>query len=360
MKRSAGSHQKNLEMIRQMPEVLYAEPNYIYTINGGSRNPATPPPTAHNPEDDLPTVFPNDPSFSKLWGMRNDTTVGADIAAVNAWAINKGSRNVIVGIVDTGVDYTHPELAPNMWSMPGRPEVHGYNAINDSLDPIDDESHGTHVAGTIGARGGNGQGVTGVNWQVSIMALKFLRSDGSGSLSDAIKAIDWGVAHGARVLNNSWGGGGYAQSLYDSIDVARKAGVLFVAAAGNTNGGNDNDRSPTYPASYALDNIISVAATTSTDGIASFSHYGKKSVHLGAPGEGIYSTKPGNSYQSLSGTSMACPHVTGAAALLLSNNPSLSYKALKDSLLSSVDPISSLKNKTTTGGRLNVYRALAK
>lgn len=351
-------------------EVELIEPNYIYTASLGRRPPTPPPPPpppTEDPEERLPSLLPQDPSFARLWGMRNlgqsDSSnrrgaVGADIDANNAWAITTGSRNVIVAVVDSGVDYKHPDLKANMWSMPGQPNVHGYNAINNSLDPMDDNNHGTHVAGTIGAVGDNDVGVAGVNWKVSIMGIKFLDADGSGDLAAAIKGIDWARQNGAQVMNNSWGGGPFSQNLLDAIKRARDAGILFVAAAGNTSGGHNNDSSPSYPASYNLDNVISVASTNNLDQLSSFSHYGVRSVHLAAPGENIYSTFPNSRYESISGTSMATPHVTGAAALLLAKESQLSYLEVKSRLLNSADRIAALKSKTQTGARLNIYKAL--
>jgi subtilisin family serine protease len=365
-----------LRDVKKLSEIELIEPNYLYYASFGSKpsptpapTPApTPPPVATDPEEKLPSVIPHDPMFASLWGMRNmgqndsagkKGVVGADIDANNAWAITTGSRSVIVAVVDSGVDYNHPDLKANMWSLPGQPNVHGYNAIKNSLDPMDDNEHGTHCAGTIGAVGDNDVGVVGVNWKVSIMAIKFLDSSGSGALSDAIKGIDWAIAHGAQVMNNSWGGGPFSQSLMDAINRARSAGILFVAAAGNTTGGHDNDVSPSYPASYKLDNIIAVAALNNRDQLSSFSHYGAKTVHIGAPGENILSTIPDGKYDSFSGTSMASPHVAGAAALLLSKEPSLSYLQLKSRLLGNADKISALSGRVSSGGRLNILKALS-
>lgn len=341
------SDTEQLKKLRALDNVQYAEPNYIYH------------------QSTLPVMVPNDAQFTELWGMQNlgQTVHGkvgvvqADIRAPEAWALHRGSGRVIVGIVDTGIDYTHPDLAANVWSLANNDAVHGYNAITDTLDPMDDASHGTHVSGTIGARGGNGVGVVGVNWNVKLMGCKFLGKDGSGSLSDAIKAIDWCVDHGAQVLNNSWGGGGYSEALKESIQRAGERGVLFIAAAGNES--NDNDAEASYPASYDLPNVIAVGASTNLETIASFSNYGATQVHLMAPGEDIVSTIPGGGYESYSGTSMATPHVTGAAALLMSYDPSLDSVAVKNRLLSSTDKIRNFRNKVSTGGRLNLYNLLA-
>jgi subtilisin family serine protease len=319
---------------------------------------------------------PNDPSFPQQWDMYNTATPGADISATLAWNITTGSTANVIGVVDTGFDYTHGDLAANIWSAPAQFTVnlswgsitcpagsHGYNALARSCNPADDNQHGTHVSGTIGAAGNNSLGVAGVNWTTRIMGLKFLDSTGSGSVSDAIDAIEFGLqaktifGSGAnlRVLSNSWGGSGFSGALLTEINNANTADVLFVVAAGNN--ASSDDTSPTYPASYTAANLVTVAATTNTDALASFSNYGKNTVHLGAPGLSILSTLPGGAYGYLSGTSMATPHVSGAAMLILSKC-SLNTAALKNTLLANVDVISSLQNITVSGGRLNVFKAL--
>jgi len=351
-----------LAFLRADPRVLYAEPNYILRAN----------------------LVPNDPSFGSLWGLDNTGqtildvagTAGAHISARLAWDISTGSRATVVGVVDTGIDYTHPDLAANVWSAPTSFTVtiggtaitcaagtHGFNAINKTCNPQDDHSHGTHVAGTIGAVGNNGVGVAGVNWTASIMGAKFLDASGSGSTANAINAIDFtiqakqifGAGANVRVLNNSWGGGGFSQALLDAINQANTNNILFVAAAGNS--GTNNDTTPSYPASYAAPNVVAVAATNNNDGLASFSSYGLNSVHLGAPGVDVASTIPANQYAYFSGTSMASPHVAGAAALVLSVC-ALDTAGVKSNLLSNVDPIGSMTGVTTTGGRLNVNKAI--
>lgn len=336
------------------------EPNYVYHVYGGSKPPAAA--DSRRDRSAFGTVFPNDPSFAKLWGLSNakqkDSSAQkgdgrADTWAPQAWSLFKGSHSVVVAVIDTGVDYTHPDLKDNMWHEGG---LIGFNAITGSNNPMDDNSHGTHCAGTIGASGSNSQGVTGVNWQVQIMPVKFMDAAGSGTLSDAIKGIRWAVDHGAQILSNSWGGGPYSTALLEAIDYARSKNVLFVAAAGNDS--SNNDSSPSYPASYGLDNIISVAATDNQDKIAKFSNFGVKSVHLGAPGVGIYSTAPSSAYQFLSGTSMAAPHVAGAAALLKGFKPSMGYAELRAAILGSVEKVPALQGKTVTGGRLNLYDML--
>ena len=328
-------------------------------------------------EPDLPLRIdriPNDSRFSFLYGLNNNGQTGgvadADIDAPEAWDLATGG-DVLVAVIDTGVDYTHPDLAANIWTNPGEipgngvdddgngfvDDVHGYDFANGDPDPRDDNNHGTHVAGIIAAVGDNGQGVVGVNWRARIMALKFMDANGRGSTSAAIQALDYAVRMGARVSNNSWGGGGFSRALRDAIAAAGRAGHLFVAAAGND--GVNADRSPHYPSGYTLDNIVSVAATDDADRLARFSNYGAASVDLGAPGVSIESTLRGNRYGSLSGTSMATPYVTGAAALLLAANPGLTVAQLKAALLDNVDPIAALRGRSLTGGRLNLFRALS-
>ncbi|HWT01541.1 MAG TPA: S8 family serine peptidase [Pyrinomonadaceae bacterium] len=349
-------------------DVLYAEPNLVIDV----------------------TALPDDARFAELWGLQNlgqnvggvAGTFGADIGALSAWDLTTGSRSNVVAVVDTGVDYTHPDLAANMWSAPAPFTVniggqtiqcaagtHGFDAITMTCDPADEYNHGTHVAGTIGAVGGNHAGITGVSQTASVMALKFMDATGSGTLADAIDAIEFGIqakqifgaGANVRVLANSWGWNGDAsQALLDEINRANDADMLFVAAAGN--GGadrlsDDNDQVPFYPGGYTAPNVIAVAATNNQDHLTAFSNYGRNSVHLTAPGELILSTIIGGGYDSWSGTSMATPHVAGAAALVLSRCQ-LDTASLKNALLNNVDPVASLSAVTVTGGRLNVNKAL--
>lgn len=349
--------------LRAHPGVVYAEPNYIRRA----------------------VVTPNDPRFSNLWGLSNVGQVvnghtgiaAADIHAASAWTIATGSRANVVTVIDTGVDYTHQDLSANVWSAPAPFTVtiagialtcavgtHGFNAILRTCDPMDDNNHGSHVAGTIGGGGNNGLGVTGINWNASIMAAKFLDATGTGSTSDAINAIEFAIqaksafaasaAANVRVLSNSWGGGGFSQGLLDEINKANTNGMLFVAAAGNS--GSNNDLTPSYPASFNAPNVVSVAATNNSDQLASFSNFGT-SVHLAAPGVDILSTTIGNGYQFFSGTSMATPHVSGAAMLMLSKC-ALSVANLKAAIVNNVDVLASLNGRVGTSGRLNVDRAL--
>ncbi|MHC4176687.1 MAG: S8 family serine peptidase [Planctomycetota bacterium] len=325
-------------------------------------------------------LSPNDSQYTSLWGLENTGQTGgtpdADIDASAAWDISTGSSNIVVGVIDTGVDYTHPDLAANAWINPGETagngidddgngfidDVHGYDFINNDGDPMDDHSHGTHVAGTIAAAGNNGQGVTGVNWSSSIMGLKFLSAGGSGYTSDAVRAVNYATmmrtSYGVnvRVTNNSWGGGGYSSALDDAIGASGDAGILFVAAAGN-NGAN-NDAYPHYPSNYDLPNVLSVAATDHNDNLAYFSNYGASSVHLAAPGVSVYSTVPGAGYASYSGTSMATPHVAGVAALAWSVAPDASVAEVRAALLQGTDSLAALDGKVTTGGRLNALGAV--
>lgn len=327
-----------------------------------------------------PSAVPNDPSFGQLWGLNNTGQSGgvadADVDAPEAWQTTTGSRNVVVAVIDTGVDYKHPDLAANIWTNPREiggdgidndgngfiDDVRGWDFANDDADPMDDDGHGTHVAGTIGAVGNNGTGVTGVNWQVSIMPLKFLGPDG-GSTSDAIRAVNYATRmrrdFGVNVVasNNSWGGGGFSAALSDAIEAGGRAGILFVVAAGND--GTNNDTSPQYPANYAGDTVISVAALDRTNRLASFSNVGATTVDLAAPGVSIFSTLPGGRYGSYSGTSMATPHVTGTITLLAAANPQATPGQLRAAVLSSTTPLATLTGKVATGGALNAAAALA-
>jgi len=322
-----------------------AEPNYMYSQ----------------------TLIPDDPDFGSLWGMTK-------IQAPAAWETTTGDGNVLVAVIDTGMDASHADLADNLWINSGETgtdgsgedktnngidddgngyvdDWRGWDFYNDDNDPDDDNKHGTHVAGTIGAVGNNNTGVAGVCWDVSLIALKFLGADGFGSTADAIDAVQYAVSIGADIQNNSWGGGGSSGGLENAIQNADTNGVLFVAAAGNENSNSDNN--PHYPASYTAPNIISVAATDENDKLASFSNFGANSVDLAAPGVNIRSTIPSGGYEELQGTSMAAPHVAGAAALLLSANSALTHLDIKGALFNSVDKVPALNGKTVTGGRLN-------
>ena len=285
------------------------------------------------------------------------------IHAQEAWTQWKGSKSMIVAVIDTGADYNNPDLAANMWRnpTPTNGDVVGYDFVHNDGLPYDDNEHGTHCSGVIGAVGDNGIGTSGVNQKVSIMALKFLSGEGQGTTADAIRAIDYGVAHGAKVMSNSWGGPADEgnPALEQSIQRAMAADVLFVAASGNESTNNDTSDKRSYPASFKDDNVISVAATNYKDKFAFFSNFGPQTTHLAAPGVNVLSTTPQGTYRRLSGTSMAAPHVAGAAALVWSRHPEWTYKQVKDALLKTVDPVSALQGKVSTGGRLNVAKALS-
>ena len=338
---------------RGHPAVDYIEPNYIVNM----------------------VETPNDPMFSSLYGLQNTGqtggTAGADIHATNAWDVTTGSSTVLIGVIDTGVDYAHPDLAATIWTNPGEiagngvdddsngkvDDVRGWDVRNEDNDPMDDQGHGSHVSGTIGAVGNNGVGVVGVCWNVKIVPLKFLSASGSGTTADAVEAVIYATQMNLRLTSNSWGGGGFSQALFDAISDANAHGILFVAAAGN-NGAN-TDTSPHYPSSYNLPNIIAVAATDHNDQLASFSNFGATTVDIAAPGVNILSTFPGNNYGSISGTSMATPHVAGACGLVFARFPAIGHLNAKSLLLNFADPKPNLAGKVVSGGRLNTFLPIA-
>ena len=332
---------------------------------------------ARAPETDYEIDTPNDPMFNEQWALNNDGQTGgkqgAHVAALKAWSKSHGSSDVVVAVLDTGVDYTHPDLMNNIWIRPDSvPEYtdeqlgtiddyHGFDAADNAGDPMDDNGHGTHCAGIVGAEGDNGEGIAGINWHVEIMPLKFLSRSGSGSTKDAIEAINYAIDRkkngvNLRVISASWGSTQYSKALEDAIKAAGDAGILFVAAAGNSS--TDNDKRSHYPSNYKLPNVVSVAATDKNDALASFSNYGASTVHIAAPGREIVSTWLGDDYREASGTSMATPYVAGAAALILSSEPNLSVKELRVRLLKSVDKVDSLNGKVQSGGRLNAAKAM--
>lgn len=330
----------------------------------------SPPPKKNEPNGSRPELATapvevnppvEDPDLSRAYGLEIT-------GATRAWKIHRGDKKFLIADIDTGVDYNHEDLAGNIWRNPNpseKKDVVGYDFIHEDGLPFDDQSHGTHTAGTIAAVGGNGIGISGIIPKVSLMSVKFLDKQGSGTTANAIRAIDYAVEHGAKILSNSWGGPGDENNdaMKEAIVRAQAKGVLFIAAAGNGDAfgrGIDNDSSnqKDYPASFDVDNIISVAATDNNDQLTSFSNYGKTSVHLAAPGLKVYSTLPGNKYKAESGTSMSCPHVAGAAALVWSMHPNWNYKQVKKALLNSVDKLPSLDGKVISGGRLNVEKAL--
>jgi subtilisin family serine protease/outer membrane protein assembly factor BamB len=334
-----------LERYRANPFVQYAEPNYLISIDQSAV----------------------DPRFAEQWALHNTGqeggVAGADIAIRAAWEFARGSGEIIVAVTDTGVDYNHPELAPNMWINPNPTvgDIHGARWTGraggmTSGDPMDVRGHGTHVAGTIGAIANNGIGVVGVSPEVRIMALKFLNG-GLGATADAIAAIEYAIENGAHLINASWGGGGFSLALQEAIADAARANVLFVASAGNDQ--QNTDEVPNYPASYNLPNILSVASSTRSDTLSSFSNYGINTVHLAAPGSEILSTVVNAAYDLYSGTSMAAPHVTGVAALLLSIHPSADYWVIRDAILSGVTPLPEFEGRVASGGRLNATGAIS-
>ena len=325
-----------------------------------------------------PCLEPNDSAFlnNKLWGLRNTGgvsgyTQGADIDAASAWAVRNDASGIVVAVTDTGIRLDHQDLAPNLWRNAGEisgdgfdndgngiiDDVFGYNAIANNGNPMDDQGHGTHCAGTIGARGNNGTGMTGVAWNVQLLAGKFLGPFG-GTTSDAVKVIDYSRQNGAGVISASWGGGGFSVTLRNAIAACAESGIPFVAAAGNS--GTDNDSLPHYPSSYDLPNIVAVAATDATDSLTGFSCFGESSVDIAAPGWQIWSSYNGGTadYRFLHGTSMATPHVSGALALAKAHFPDAGVEELIDRLCRSADKLASLNGKVATGGRLNLYRLL--
>ena len=353
--------------------VLYAEPNFKIEFDD-------PKETAASKDSllrDYDSSQPNDPKFEEQWALNNLGQNGgkqkADIDALKAWLKTRGSNKIVVAVLDSGVDYTHTDLIGNIWLRPDNipqykddelgtfDDLNGYNAAENSGDPMDDNGHGTHCAGIIGAEGNNDEGITGINWNVQIMPLKFMGRGGFGTTKDAIEAINYAIDRkrngvNVRVINASWGSTSYSKALEDAIRAAGEEGILFVAAAGNST--VNNDKRPHYPSNYDLPNVISVAATDRNDVLTSFSNYGVKTVHIAAPGKDILSTWLGNDYREASGTSMAAPQVAGIAGLILASEPNMSVEKLRERILKSVDKIDSLNGKVENGGRINAAKAL--
>lgn len=417
--------QANSQMARQIssfknhPDVLYVQPNYKVKLlenykmtqaaeaaKGLLAEELSPMGKKKNvfgaPKDNpaLPTTLPQDkvgadPDYSKQWGMN-------DIGLKNAWKVHQGTSDMIVAVIDSGIDYTHPDLLPNLWinskEIPNNnidddnngyvDDILGWDFFSNDNKPYDlavapldllkggNPGHGTHCAGNVAARGNNSIGISGVAPKAKIMGLRFISDQGQGTTDGAIKAIKYAVDNGAKVLSNSWGSEGEDpenqtenQALRDVIKYAQDHGVLFIAAAGNGHKGegysNDTDPNPAYPASYNIENIVSVAALDSKDELGSFSNWGAKTVHIGAPGVVVYSTVVGGSYTDTilnkfgfhvtwDGTSMACPHVAGAAALYWSAHPEKDWRQVKAAIMNSAKPIPALNGKVISNGKLNV------
>lgn len=352
-----GHVMQAIESLQHSAAVRYAEPDYREFLSGA----------------------PNDPSFPQQWAFHNTGqtvdgvtgTSGADESTLRAWNITHGTTSVVVAVVDTGIDYTHPDLAANIWSNPGGVNgcaagTHGYNVLTNLCDPMDDDTvydgHGTHVAGIIGAVTNNGVGVAGVNWQTSLLGVKWVDANGNGFTSDLITALDWVVQAkqagvNIRVVNDSqtWAGTARSQALSDEIDVLGSNDMLFVTAAGNT--AQDNDTTPRYPCVYDRSNQLCVAASDQNDQLWSSSDYGVQTVDMAAPGVNILSTLRNGAYGFISGCSMSAAQVSGAAALVLATGYQ-SVSVLKSTLLNAVDPLPAFANTTRTGGRLDICKAV--
>lgn len=353
-----------ISQFKNSPEVEIIEHNYLYYSSEINR-------------DDVP----NDPKFSDSWGMYNYGQVdlkgfkgiaGVDVQALDAWKMATGSKDIVVAVIDTGVDFTHPDLKENAWTNEAEfkgksgvdddgngfvDDVHGYDFVKNSGELSDLNGHGTHVSGVIGAKGNDSAGIAGINWNVRIMGVRFLDANGGGTLDGAIKAVKYSIKMGAKISNNSWGGGEHSEILKNLICEGGSVNdQLFVAAAGNS--GENSDHSPEYPAAYNCPNIISVAAVDNRGRLANFSNYGFKNVHIAAPGQNILSTLPGNKFEAWSGTSMAAPFVSGIAALVQATNPNLNYHELKTRLLKTSAPLASLRGKVNSEGMINAYHAL--
>lgn len=311
------------------------------------------------------TVFGYVPQFKsknafKNWGLTN-TQAKSHIAALDAWKIEEGSRDVVVAVIDTGLDATHKSLQRNVWKDPIKQEdVYGWNFVNNRPNPLDDHGHGTHVAGIIGALADTNVGISGVAHRVSIMSVKYYSESNTGAvnLANTIKAINYAVDHGAKIINYSGGGPEFSEDEYLAIKRAESKGVLFVAAAGNERQNTDLPQHHYYPAAYGLSNTITVAATDIHNNLLVSSNWGKKKVDVAAPGENIYSTLPGGRYGYMTGTSQATAFVSGMAALLISQNPRLTPQEIRQIIMNSVDKIPQLSMKLATGGRVNAYNAL--
>ncbi|MCC7441446.1 MAG: S8 family serine peptidase [Bdellovibrionales bacterium] len=306
---------------------------------------------------------PNDTRWPEQEGMRR-------LGAERAWDVTQGSPAVVVAVSDTGVALDHPDLRAQLWANPGElpgngmdddgnglvDDVHGWDYSAGDADPSDVQGHGTHVAGIIGAEGDNAEGITGLNWRVRLMAVRFLGDDGSGSTADGVKTVLYAAEQGARVLNMSWGGSGHSRALADALDHAHARGMLAVAAAGNDT--TDTDYKPHYPSSYESPTLLSVASSAENGTLSGFSNFGKLSVDLAAPGSSILSTFLAGGYKRLSGTSMAAPMVSGVAALALAADPLLTVTELRNLLLAATNPRDAYSGRLSTGGDLDAGLAL--
>lgn len=357
--KAGDSVEKTIAELQNDPDVEFAEPNYIIRQADFAR--------------EGEQVAMSDVQAQAVNDVTTFAQTGAPIGLSSSWSNQTaGKAPAVVAVIDTGLDASHPVFAStnavwtNVGEIPGNgidddnngyiDDVHGWNFVANNNNPMDDEGHGTHVSGIVL---GVSQDITATTLRtasVQIMPLKFLDSTGSGSTSDAIKAIYYAANNGAKVLNNSWGGGGFSNSLLTAIAYSYDKKVVFVAAAGNA--ANNNDSSPTYPANYNVPNLISVAATTDTDAWASFSNYGSQTVHVGSPGNSIYSTFPNSQYGRASGTSMATPFISGLAALMVREQPSMNGYQVKNLIFSSAQSIASLQTRTTTKSRMNAASGL--
>lgn len=365
------------EYSKMTDEVEYAEVNNIISLEPeieSSNNDSG----REESSESLSSNMPDDPMFAEQWSLANSGQRGgkakADINALLAWdKKTTGSDDVIVAVLDSGVDYRHPDLKQNMWERPANvaeyfddqlgyvDDQYGYDATDVRGDPMDENGHGTHCAGIIGADGNNNFGITGINWRVKIMPLKFMSKGGFGSTKDAIEAINYVINRrragvNVRIISASWGSTQKSKALEDVIRAAGDAGILFVAASGNASA--NADKSPHFPASFDLPNVISVAALNRNDELASFSNFGAKRVHIAAPGAEILSTWLNSDFREASGTSMATPEVAGVAALVLASEPKLSIEDVRARLFNTVDKLPSLAGKVSTGGRINAARAV--
>ncbi|MDZ7761261.1 MAG: S8 family serine peptidase [Desulfovermiculus sp.] len=314
------SVQQAIRRLMDLDEVTYAEPNYKRFA--------------------LASV-PNDPRFASQWAHQN-------IHSTQAWSLETGDSSVVIAVADTGIAYKHEDIQNNMWNGLGK------NFIQGTDDPLDTDGHGTYISGIIGAVGNNARGITGMNWNISLMALKFIDANNGGTVADEIQAIEYAVQRKVKIFNMSYGS--YQSSVIERDAMAAAPQILFIASAGNES--LNNDLAPLYPASYDLPNLISVAASTQSSSLASFSNYGPNTVHVAAPGVSILTTALFNEYVALSGTSMSTAYVSGLAGLVLAKLPHINTAQLKDRILLSADQLSELEGKSITGGKVNALHAL--